>query len=110
MKAGNPHPSVADIAPEIARQAVDWLFELQEASDAEARRRALAEWLAEDPERRRAWEHIQHVNARLHQVAEQAPPVRLALLGGPHRQRRDLLIALLTPSGYLAGREPQHQA
>lgn len=96
MRAANPHPSVADIAPEIARQAVDWLFELQEAGNAEAPRQAFADWLAEHPEHRRAWAHIQRVNARLHQVADNAPPVRQALLGGPRRQRRELLIALLT--------------
>lgn len=96
MRATESDPPVTDIAPEIAGQAVDWLFELQEAGDATAPRQAFADWLAAHPEHRRAWEHIQRVNARLHQVAEQAPPVRQALLGGPRRQRRELLIALLT--------------
>lgn len=96
MHTAHPHPPVTDIAPEVARQAVDWLFELQEAGNAEAPRQAFADWLAAHPEHRRAWAHIAQINARLHQVADGAPPVRQALLGGPRRQRRELLIALLT--------------
>lgn len=96
MRTAKPRSPVTDIAPEIAQQAVDWLFELQEAGDAEAPRQAFAKWLAAHSEHRRAWEHIQRVNARLHQVAGHAPPVRKALLGGPRSQRRELLIALLT--------------
>lgn len=96
MRSREAHPPVTDIAPEIAGQAVDWLFELQEAGDAEAPRQAFADWLAAHPEHRRAWAHIEQVNARLHQVADGVPPVRQALMGGPRRQRRELLIALLT--------------
>ncbi|GAB4058904.1 FecR domain-containing protein [Uliginosibacterium sediminicola] len=96
MNSALPRSPTVDIAPDIAAQAVDWLFELQEAGDAEAPRRAFADWLAAHPEHRRAWDHIQRVNGRLQQVAEHAPPVRQALLGGPRRQRRELLIALLT--------------
>lgn len=95
MSAATPQPP-ADLDPEIACRAVAWLFELQESGDAEAPRQAFEDWLAEDPDHRRAWEHIQRVNARLHRVADGAPPVRKALFGGPRSQRRDLLIVLLT--------------
>ncbi len=95
MSSATPQPP-ADFDPAIACRAVEWLFELQEAGDAEAPRRAFESWLAEHPDHRRAWEHIQRVNARLHSVADNAPPVRKALLGGPRRRRRELLIALLT--------------
>ena len=78
MRATESDPPVTDIAPEIAGQAVDWLFELQEAGDATAPRQAFADWLAAHPEHRRAWEHIQRVNARLHQVAEQSLARRCA--------------------------------
>lgn len=113
MKTAKPHPPAIDIAPEVAARAVDWLFELQEAGDAAAPRRAFADWLAEHPEHRRAWEHIQHVNARLHQVADTAPPLRQALLGGPRRQRRELLVALLgigAAGGLWLNGEPGRQA
>jgi transmembrane sensor len=96
MHSAKPHSPTTDIAPEIAAQAVDWLFELQESGDATAPRRAFADWLAAHPEHRRAWEHIQHVNGRLQQVADHAAPLRQALLSGPRRQRRKVLIALLT--------------
>ncbi|MCV2216041.1 FecR domain-containing protein [Thauera sp. Sel9] len=101
MPVATPQPS-ADFDPETARRAVEWLFELQEDGDAEAPRQAFEAWLAEHPEHRRAWEHIQHVNARLHQVADNAPPVRKALLAPRRRQRRDLLIALLA-AGSIGG-------
>ena len=113
MRSREAHPPVTDLAPEIAGQAVDWLFELQEADDAEAKRQAFADWLSAHPEHRRAWEHIQRVNTRLHQVAGQAPPVRQALLGGPRRQRRELLIALLTvgvSGGLWLNSNPGHHA
>lgn len=96
MPATDIRQTPPDIAPDIAGRAVEWLFELQEAGDAEGPRRAFASWLAEHPEHRRAWDHIQRINARLHQVADNAPPVRTALLSGSRRQRRELLIALLT--------------
>lgn len=88
--------STNDIAPEIAQRAVEWLFELQEAGNDEAPRQAFADWLAEHPEHRRAWAHIQHVNARLREVADNAPPVRKALLSGARHRRREVLIALVT--------------
>lgn len=95
MRSPHSPSAVPEISPEIASQAVDWLFELQEAGKAEAPQ-AFADWLAAHPEHRRAWEHIERVNARLHRIADKTPPVHQALLGGPRRQRRQLLIALLT--------------
>lgn len=95
MSAATPQPP-ADLDPKIACRAVEWLFELQETGDAEAPRQAFEAWLAEHPDHRRAWEHIQRVNARLHRVADGAPPMRKALFGGPRSQRRGLLIVLLT--------------
>lgn len=96
MPATHLRQTPQDITPEIASRAVEWLFELQEAGNDEALRQAFESWLAEHAEHRRAWAQIQRVNARLHQVAGHAPPIRKALLSDRQRQRRELLIALLT--------------
>jgi transmembrane sensor len=96
VPAFDPQQPPPGLAPDIARRAVEWLFELQEAGDAGATRQAFEAWLAEHPEHRRAWDQIQHINARLHRAADDAPPIRKALLGGGRKnRRRELLIALL---------------
>lgn len=56
--------NVADISPQIAQCAVEWLVELQAADHDEATYEAFQRWLAAHPDHKLAWQHIETVNTR----------------------------------------------
>lgn len=57
--------STAGIPPAVARQAVEWLIELQSSESADDTRHALQQWLAQHPDHKRAWLRIEAVNGQL---------------------------------------------
>ncbi len=91
----------------VAEQAVHWLIERQEATPTAAREQAWQQWLAADPDHRRAWQHIQHVNQRLGGVA--SPLLHAAVEAPPlASRRRALKLALMlgvSATGWLALRQ-----
>ncbi|NHZ41648.1 FecR domain-containing protein [Massilia aquatica] len=74
----------------VARQAVEWLVELQSDEASEATRAALQQWRAAHPEHERAWQHIAAVNARWRGAAGASPLSHAALLDTPAAPARPL--------------------
>jgi transmembrane sensor len=62
LQAGRQPPKVS---PQVARQAIEWLVELQSGHADDATKAELAAWLAEHPDHLLAWQHIEAVNGRL---------------------------------------------
>jgi transmembrane sensor len=87
-----------NIPGRVAEQAVQWLIERQQATSSAAREQAWQQWLAADPDHRRAWEHIQLVNQRLCGVAS---PLLHAAVDAPQlaSRRRALKLALMLGVG-----------
>ncbi|MFL9926841.1 FecR domain-containing protein [Herbaspirillum lusitanum] len=58
-----------DVPPHVARQAIEWLLELQSGAQDEAGRkltlRKLEQWLAQHPDHLAAWQQIERINQRL---------------------------------------------
>lgn len=91
-----------DIPPAVARQAVQWLLQLQPedesqstSGDAQRTRQQWQSWLAADPAHARAWQRIADVDGQLRGVP---PAVALQTLAAPgmHRRRAVRLALLLT--------------
>ena len=61
--------NVADISPQIAQSAVEWLVELQAADHDEATHEAFQRWLAAHPDHKLAWQHIETINTRFNGLA-----------------------------------------
>ncbi|MGY4641704.1 FecR domain-containing protein [Pseudomonas sp. TE24901] len=103
----------APIAPAIVEQASEWLM-LQWGDDLHGEQReAFAQWQAADPEHRRAWQRLQHLQHTLSGVP--ADSARAVLRDTPDTQRRvalKLLGVLLVAggSGYLVPRSEPWQA
>ncbi len=74
----------------VARQAVEWLVELQSDEASDATRAALQQWRASHPEHERAWQHIAAVNARWRGAAVPSPLSHAALLDTPAAPARPL--------------------
>ncbi|HEX8609681.1 MAG TPA: FecR family protein [Telluria sp.] len=76
----------------VARQAVEWLVELQsdDAGDVHAAQAALGQWRAAHPEHERAWQHIAAVNARWRGATAAAPLAHAVLLDAPPAPARPL--------------------
>ncbi|NHZ33446.1 FecR domain-containing protein [Massilia rubra] len=86
-----PDPAGARPVPAaVARQAVEWLVELQSDEAGEATRGALQQWRAAHPEHERAWQHIAAVNARWRGAAGAAQLSHAALLDAPAAPARPL--------------------
>jgi transmembrane sensor len=96
-------------APHVAEQAVHWLVEMQEGPLGPRQLQAWQQWLGADGEHRRAWEHIQQVNQRLHGLS--APVVHATLsaprLPGRRRALKALLLLAMVGAGGVAVRNPQ---
>lgn len=92
----------SDISPLVARQAVDWLLEIQEAPLQGARQAAWQQWLNGNAEHQRAWAHIQRVNQRLSGLSS---PLAHATLNNPTSgsRRQALKLLLLLAAGSAAG-------
>lgn len=103
----------APIAPAIVEQASEWLM-LQWGDDLHGEQReAFARWQAADPEHRRAWQRLQHLQQTLSGVP--ADSARAVLRDTPDTHRRaalKLLGVLLVAggSGYLVQRSEPWQA
>ena len=74
----------------VARQAVEWLVELQSDDASDATRAALQQWRAAHPEHERAWQHIAAVNARWRGAAGASPLAHAVLLDAPAAPSRPL--------------------
>jgi transmembrane sensor len=107
-----PAAPLSDMDPAVARRAVEWLVELQSGSADGATHQAHSAWVAQHPEHRRAWAHIEAVNARLrssasaaplaHAIAAQLKPRRRGVVGG--------LALLAMGAGAWRGQEPARGA
>lgn len=101
------------IAPAIARQAVEWMVELQSEGAGDATRQAWERWLHAHPDHLRAWQRIEATNGRLHTVPA---PLAHAVLSAPDSpgRRRALktlgLLAAVGGAGWIAGRRVPWQA
>lgn len=90
----NRSEALAGIAPAVAHRAVEWLVELQSGSAGDAERQAHRDWLAQHPDHRRAWSHIEAVNARLSGAAGSSAIAHATLAQSPRAPRRRLLTTL----------------
>lgn len=92
----------SDISPTVARQAVDWLLEIQESPLQGARQLAWQQWLNGNAEHQRAWAHIQRVNQRLSGLSS---PLAHATLNAPKSdsRRQALKLLLLLGAGSAVG-------
>lgn len=103
----------APIAPAVVEQASEWLM-LHWGGDLHGEQhQAFAQWQAADPEHRRAWQRLQHLQQTLGGVP--ADSARAVLRDSPDTQRRaalKLLGLLLVAggSGYLVQRSEPWQA
>ena len=61
--------NVADISPQVAQCAVEWLIELQAADRDDATHETFQRWLAAHPDHKLAWQHIETVNTRFNGLA-----------------------------------------
>lgn len=86
------------VAPDVARQAVHWLLELQgDGSAPQSRQRAWQDWLAQDPAHALAWARIAEVDGQLRGVP---PAVALRTLAAPGLGRRQAAkLGLLLAAG-----------
>lgn len=96
----------ADVSPQVARQAVTWLVELQAAAPDSPVRQDFERWLRADPAHERAWRHIEAINARLSGLASPlgSSLARASLTpAGSNRRRRAIktLVLLLFAGGTL---------
>ena len=102
----------APIAPAIVEQASEWLM-LQWGGDLQVeQRQAFAQWQAADPEHRRAWQRLQHLQQTLGGVP--ADSARAVLRDTPDTQRRAALkllglLLLAGGSSYLVQRSEPWQ-
>lgn len=103
----------APIAQAIVEQASEWLM-LQWGGDLQGeQRQAFARWQAADPEHRRAWQRLQHLQQTLGTVP--ADSARAVLRDTPDTQRRAALkllgvLLMAGGSGYLVQRSEPWQA
>jgi len=94
-------PDAADVPETVARQAVQWLIELQSEPPDEARVRAWMRWRQASAAHERAWRRIEEVDARLRQVGSAA--VAIEAVGGAESSRRRALKLLAAGIGGLGG-------
>ncbi|MBV4460235.1 DUF4880 domain-containing protein [Pseudomonas sp. COR58] len=87
-----------DFSAQVAEQAVHWLLEMQQGPLDPRRQQAWQHWLEAHSEHRRAWEHIQRVNARLRGLSS---PLAHAALNAPRSagRRQALKLLLLLGAG-----------
>lgn len=87
--------STPDVSPAVARQAVEWLLELQASEQPRITRKAIAHWCRQHPDHQRAWQHIEQLNGQFHILANPRQ-ARLAqrALTAPDLSRRNALKAL----------------
>lgn len=103
----------APIAQATVEQASEWLM-LQWGGDLQGeQRQAFARWQAADPEHRRAWQRLQHLQQTLGTVP--ADSARAVLRDTPDTQRRAALkllgvLLMAGGSGYLVQRSEPWQA
>jgi transmembrane sensor len=107
-----PAAPLSDIDPAVARRAVEWLVELQSGTADEAVQRAHRAWLDQHAEHRRAWSHIEAVNARLRGSVGAAPVAHALASQRPPQRRRvvsALMLAVAAGAAWQA-REPAREA
>lgn len=101
------------IAPAIARQAVEWMVELQSEGASDATREAWERWLHAHPDHLRAWQRIEATNGRLQGVP--SPLAHAVLDASVSQARRRVLktmglFAVLGGAGWIAGNRVPWQA
>lgn len=92
------------ISERTARQAVDWMIELQGGCD-EQQRQNWQRWRAADPEHERAWQRIEQVNGRMRGLSAHAVHTAVGSLPNPGRRRALKALGVLAvglPAGWLA--------
>ncbi|WP_306606703.1 FecR domain-containing protein [Azonexus sp.] len=96
--------NIAGIPPEVARQAVTWLVELQTAGPTSDTDQAIQRWRAQDPAHERAWQRIESVNARLGGLASPlGSTLAQAALTQPATHSRRQAIKLLALALFAGG-------
>ncbi|GAA3936362.1 FecR domain-containing protein [Litoribacillus peritrichatus] len=85
-----------DISPQIAKRAVEWLVDVNEAIDKKADiLKALQEWRDQHPDHERAWKHIESVNNRFGMLDVVAKSVAHSSVTHPQMiSRREMIKAL----------------
>ncbi len=107
MAAGVPAPP--QVAPAIARRAVEWLVELQAGQPSAELREAWQRWRAAHPDHERAWRHVESTHAHWRglgsPVAAAAAQAVLSRPGSAGRRQAVKALALLvfTGGGLAAG-------
>lgn len=83
-------PDAANIPPQVAERALEWLLELQGDAASPETVEAWRRWRAEHPDHERAWQRIESVKGRLEPLAspETADIARAALASPVARPRR----------------------
>lgn len=102
-------PVPPQVAPAIARRAVEWLVELQAGTPSADLRDAWQRWRAAHPDHERAWRHVEIAHAHWQGVASPMASATaqavLAQPGSPGRRHAVKTLALLvfTGSGLATG-------
>ncbi|VCU69151.1 fec operon regulator FecR [Pigmentiphaga humi] len=94
-------PDAVDVPETVARQAVQWLIELQTKPLDEGRMQAWMRWRHASAVHERAWLRIEEIDDRLRQVGSAA--VAIEAVGGAERSRRRTLKLLAAGVAGLGG-------
>lgn len=99
-------PAPPQVAPAVARRAVEWLVELQAGLPTAELREAWRRWREAHPDHERAWRHVESTHARWSGLPI-APVTAQAVLARPgpagRRQAVKTLALLVSAGGALAG-------
>lgn len=90
------------VPPQVARQAVHWMVELQADVVPDEILRAWSAWRAGHPDHERAWRHIEAVNTRLRGLGD-PHPARAALLAPRGSGRRRQAVKAMSIAFFGAG-------
>lgn len=95
---------IPEISPQVARQAVAWLIDLQAAGTDAALHEGFDRWRQADPAHERAWRHIEAVNARFGSLASPlGSALAQAALTQPASPKRRQAIKLLVGALFTGG-------
>ncbi|QDD62723.1 DUF4880 domain-containing protein [Herbaspirillum seropedicae] len=101
-----PTADAADVPPQVAERALEWLLELQTQPLAPATLEAWEAWRSAHPDHERAWRRIESVRGRLQALASpvNAALAQAALTPAPSGNRRQAIktLALLVFGGGVA--------
>ncbi|ARP89156.1 histidine kinase [Bordetella genomosp. 9] len=99
-------PDAAQVPPEVAERALEWLLALQDDGACPAIKEAWQRWRTEHPDHERAWQRIESVRCRLEPLASPfnaaVAQATLAPPPAPHRRRAVKAMAVMIAGGAAA--------